>query len=126
MSEAFITVAGVNFPWPAYASGLQTQTTSVSGGRNAKGVFIGQRVGRDEAQVELFWPVMPAAQWSALLQLFKTSYVNDVTYFDAAEGQKVTRKMYVSDRSQAPHEVDSDGNVTVWRDCKLNLIDTGG
>ena len=125
MPGAFITVAGVNFPYPAYESGLQTQTTMVNGGRNAKGVFIGQRVGRDQSKVELVWPTMSAAQWSALLQLFKTSFVNSVTYFDAVEGKKITRRMYVNDRTQTPFVVDDDGNVTMWRDCRLNLIDTG-
>lgn len=125
MADAFIVVAGLAMPWPDYSSGLQTISTLVDGGRNGDGVFVGQRIGRDQSKVELQWSCLDAAAWSAVLQKFKAQFNNDVEYFDAVSAQKITRRMYVSDRSQRPLKVDAQGNVLVWTDCKLSLVDTG-
>lgn len=125
MADAFITVAGMALPWPDYSSGLQTISTLVDGGRNGDGVFVGQRIGRDQSKVELQWSCLDAATWAAVLQKFEVQFDNNVEYFDAVTAQKITRRMYVSDRSQRPLRVDAQGNVLVWTDCKLNLVDTG-
>lgn len=78
MQNAFITVAGIRFPYPNKESGLQTQATLVSDGKNAKGVFVGRKVGRDQSKVELEWSSMDAVLWASLLQLFKANFVNPV------------------------------------------------
>ncbi len=126
MQDAFITVAGVRFPYPNKESGLQTQSTMVSEGRNAQGVFIGRKVGRDQSKVELEWASMDAALWASLLQLFKTNFVNPVEYYDMTEGKVITRHMYVSDRTAMPKRINP--HTGVWleaKNCKLSLIDTG-
>lgn len=123
---AFLTVRGRPFPWPNKDSGLQTQITMVSEGRNANGVFIGQRVGRDQAKVELTWYRMSATAWAELLQIFEIHFVNPVSYYDMAKGAIVTRNMYVSDRTAQPYKVDPEtGMWLVAKNCKLSLIDTG-
>lgn len=127
MTDAFITVAGVRFPYPDRESGLQTQSTLVNGGRNAQGVFIGQRIGRDQSKVELTWTILDAAVWAELLQLFEESFVNEVEYYDMTQGQVISRKMYVSDRTAQPFEIDPATGVWLRaKNCKLNLVDTGG
>lgn len=124
---AFITIGGVPAPYPNCDSGLQTQATMVDGDRNGSGVFIGQRVGRDQSKVELQWFVLDAATWASLLQVFEDSFVNPVEYYDMVKGEIVTRNMYVSDRTARPGKIDPDTGVWLTaRDCKLNLIDTGG
>lgn len=125
MADAFITIGGLPLPWPDYSSGLQTISTLVDGGRNGEGVFIGQRVGRDQSKVELGWSCLDADTWAAVLRKFDTQFDNEVEYFDAVTAKKITRRMYVSDRSQRPLRVDGTGNVLTWTECKLNLIDTG-
>lgn len=106
---------------------MQTQVTMVSEGRNANGIFIGQRVGRDQSKVELEWGRMPARTWAELLQIFTATFVNPVTYYDMAAGQMVTRQMYVSDRSAQPHKIDAATGIWLEaKNCKLNLVDTGG
>ena len=125
--EAFITINGTKFPWPDQESGLQTQSTLVDGGRNAQGVFIGQRVGRDQSKVELQWYSMDADTWSTLLQLFRKNFVNPVEYYDMAEGKVIVRNMYVSDRTAQPGRINPQtGEWIKVKNCKLNLIDTGG
>ena len=123
---AFLTVAGKRFPWPNKESGLQTQITMVSEGRNAEGVFIGQKVGRDQSKVELEWYSMDAQKWAELLQIFNASFVNPVSYYDMMQGKIITRNMYVSDRSASAKRVDpATGAWLVAKNCKLSLIDTG-
>lgn len=123
---AFITVAGEKFPWPDKESGLQTQSTLVSEGRNMDGVFIGQRVGRDLSKVELTWFRMDAQEWARLLRLFQRSFVNPVSYYDMTAGGIITRNMYVSDRTAQPERVDPATGIWITaKNCKLNLVDTG-
>ena len=57
--------------------------------------------------------------------MFNLLFVNDVTYFDQQKGKKITRQMYVNDRTAEPYAIDEAGNITVWKDCMFNLIDTG-
>lgn len=127
MQDAFITVAGVRFPYPNKESGLQTQTTLVNGGLNSQGIFIGQRVGRDKSKIELQWYSMDAQTWASLLQLFHQNFVNPVEYYDMVKGQVIIRNMYVNDRTARPGRINPQtGEWITAKDCKLNLIDTGG
>jgi len=42
---------------------------------------------------------MEAALWAKLLQLFDLNFVNTVEYYDMTEGEVVSRRMYVNDRT---------------------------
>ena len=123
---AFIRAEGFAFPWPDRESGLQTISTMVDGGRNSMGVFIGQRIGRDQSKVELTWYMLDAKLWSTMLQIFKRKFVVPISYYDMEAGDIITRNMYVSDRSGNPGVVDPNtGKWITAKRCKLNLIDTG-
>lgn len=62
-----------------------------------------------------------------MLQLFDRYFINPVSYYDMSKGAIITRNMYVGDRTARPLDIDrSTGIWTYARDCKLNLIDTGG
>jgi hypothetical protein len=124
-SGEFLVINGETLPMVRVDSGKQTVATMVSDARNAQGVFIGQKIGRDQSKVEYTASVLTAQEWSKILMMFERSFVNDVTFFDMVRGRKVTRKMYVNDRTAIPLAVDEEGNVTAWKDCALNLIDTG-
>ena len=121
----FLVVNGKSFPMTKVDTGKQTVATVVNDARNALGVFIGQKIGRDQSKIEYVAPVLTADEWSEILQLFETSFINNVTFFDMVTNQKITRKMYVNDRTATPLAIDDNGNVLVWKDCSLNLIDTG-
>lgn len=121
----FLVVNGKSLPMTKVDTGKQTVATLVNDSRNALGVFIGQKIGRDQSKVEYVAPILTASEWSEILQLFEENFVNDVTYFDMVTNTKKTRKMYVNDRTATPYAVDEEGNVVVWKDCSLNLIDTG-
>lgn len=123
---AFLYIGGYPVPWPDKDSGLQTVSTLVDGGRNAEGIFIGQRIGRNQSKVELTWYTLSAQTWSTILQIFKTKFIVSIEYYDMEVGDIITRKMYISDRSARPGQVDiNTGKWITAKQCKLNLIDTG-
>lgn len=120
-----LLVNGVKMPIPASGSLKQTTITVVDSARNANAVVIGQKIGRDQSKLEFVAPFLTASEWSNILSIFERSFINSVTYYDQQKGTKITREMYVNDRTAEPYSIDENGNVTVWKDCSFNLIDTG-
>ena len=124
-SQGFVRIGTILVPYPDYESGLQTTTTLVDGSRNQYGVFIGQRIGRDQSKIELQWTRMDIAMWTAILQAFDASFVLPVQYYDMSKGGVLVRKMYVNDRTAQPDGFLADGMSWAGaRNCKLNVIDT--
>ena len=100
-------------------------TTVVNEGRNANGVLVGQRIGRDLYKLNnLEWPWLSAKQWSELLSHLN-KFVFDVTFHDPVRNKFITIKMYCGDRTAEPYYFGKDGNPTYYRNCRVNLIDTG-
>ena len=100
-------------------------TTVVDAGRNANGVVIGQRVGRDQYKLNnLEWPWLTAQTWQEILSNLKPFFVN-VTFTDPVENNLRTINMYCSDRTAEPYYLDESGCPTHYRNCRINLIDTG-
>lgn len=127
---AFITVAGINFPYPDSDSGLQTTATFVSDGRNQFNEMVGQTIGRDQVKIELRWHKMNAQLWAKLLQLFSKehggNFVNPVRYYDMVLGRMHTRNLYVSDRSSSGGgAVLPSGEWIYACNCSLSLVDSG-
>lgn len=121
---AYIAINGHELP-PPKRGVKPVVTTVVNAGRNAKGAVVGQRVGRDQYKIDaLEWSWLTAKQWSEILTLLKDFFVN-VTFIDPVTNKKKTLKMYCGDRSAEPYWVDKNGKPTHYRNCKVNLIDTG-
>lgn len=100
-------------------------TTVVNAGRNANGAVVGQRIGRDQYKIDgLEWPWLTAEQWSRILTLVSPFFFN-VTFHDPVTGRLKTIQMYCGDRTAEPYWITSSGRPTHYKDCKLNLIDTG-
>ena len=121
---SYIRVNGVDLPYPK--RGLKpVVTTIVNAGRNANGVVVGQRIGRDQYKIDtLEWPWLSAGEWESILRLISDFYFN-VTFPDPVTGNPRTVRMYCGDRSAEPYWIDSSGNPTYYRNCKVNFIDTG-
>lgn len=121
---SYIKINGVDLPYPK--RGVKpVVTTIVNAGRNANGVVVGQRIGRDQYKIDtLEWSWLTAEQWSQILSLISSFYFN-VTFPDPVTGSPRTVKMYCGDRSAEPYWVDNSGNPTHYLNCKVNLIDTG-
>ena len=121
---AFLEINGHDLPTPK--RGVKpTVTTIVNAGRNANGVVVGQRVGRDQYKIDgLEWPYLTAKEWSRILSLLESFYVM-VTFTDPVSNEKRTIKMYCGDRTAEPYMLDKNGKPTHYINCKVNLIDTG-
>lgn len=121
---AYIAINGYELP-PSKRGVSIVVTTGVNSGRNANGAVVGQKVGRDQYKIDgLEWPFLTAAQWSKILGILNNFFV-DVTFSDPVTNKRKTIKMYCGDRTAQPYWVDSNGKPTHYKDCKVNLIDTG-
>lgn len=122
----FITINGREFPQPSRGLNLQIATI-VDSARNANGVVVGQKVGRDQQKInDLEWAYLPASVWASILQIFDSSFFVTVTYPDMVTGGWTTRKMYPGNREATPLWLNkSSGLPTHYINCKVNLIDVG-
>ena len=99
--------------------------TNVSSGKNANGVFVGQKVGRDQYKYEaLQWKFLDAATWSAMMQEFD-KFVVTARIPDMVNNRFQTIRMYPGNRTATPVEFNGSGLPTKYRDCKVNIIDCG-
>lgn len=123
---ALISIEGNSLPVPK--RGLtEVVSTNVNAGRNALGEMVGERVGRDIYKLDnIEWVWLTKAQWAQILQLV-SSFKFHVTFPDVvkANGEYCTHLMYCGDRSAEPYYINSNGDFTFYRSCKMNLIDVG-
>lgn len=122
---AYLAINGYELPPPKRGTGVIV-TTIVDSGRNANAAVVGQKIGRDQYKIDgLEWPWLEAKVWSKILRLLQNFFVY-VTFIDPVTNSRKTVKMYPGDRRGEPYWLDAAGNPTHYRDCKFNLIDTGG
>ena len=121
---AYLALNGYELPSPK--RGVEPLvTTIVDAGRDANGVVVGQRIGRDQYKLNnLEWSWLDAATWSRILSILSNFFVY-VTFPDPVTNKMVTIRMYPGDRSAEPYYLDDSGMPTHYRNCKFNLIDTG-
>ena len=123
--RGFIYINGEAFPYPDRESGLQSVQTIVDSARNANGVMVGERVGRDMGKIELTWSVLTPEMWSQMLQIF-SNFTFSLRYLDMVTNDWVTRTFYVGDRSAQPFLCDPEtGRPKYYLNCKANVIDVG-
>lgn len=121
---AYLEINGYELP-PCKRGVSVVVTTVVDSGRDANGAVVGQRVGRDQYKIDgLEWSWLTAAQWEKILSIMNNFFFH-VTFNDPVSGGRKTIEMYCGDRTGEPYYVDSSGTPTHYRDCKVNLIDTG-
>jgi len=121
---ANIVVNGVRLPEPDRGFKV-TVATMTNAARNVQGVVVGEKIGREIYKLDgLKWSFLTAQQWVSILQSVKPFYVN-VTFTNPETNQRVTVRMYPGDREAEPLEL-NNGVVTMYKNCKVNLIDVGG
>jgi len=116
-----------SLPTPKKGSGTFQVQTTVNGGRNANGDFIGQPIGSDKCKIDCSWAALEDDAFHNLLALFDRdqggSYVWYVEFYDPRYGRRVVREMYVGDRKATPYMADSSGRATMWVDVQCNLVE---
>ena len=121
----FIYINGTAFPYPDKDSGLQSVQTIVNSSRNANGIMVGERIGRDMGKLQLTWSVLTPEQWSSMLQIFN-NFTFTIKYIDMVTNDWTTRTFYVGDRSAQPFLIDTETNKPkYYLNCKANVIDVG-
>lgn len=119
-----IYINGHKYPSYDQGPGL-TIATNVNQGKNALGEFVGQRVGRDQDKIDgLQWSYLDAATWGSILREFD-EFVVTVKFPDMKTGDWKTERMYPGNRTAKVREEDEDGLPTMYKDCKVNLVDCG-
>lgn len=112
-------------PNPETTSGKGTIATMVNSGRNASAVVTAQKIGRDQDKSELKWTFLNKEEWESILAFFDVNFFFSFTYYSPVKKTKITRKCYVGDRTYSPFDIDDSGNPVAYKDCALNIIDTG-
>lgn len=121
---AFITINGREFPAPDNVCNLII-ATNVSDGKNAKGEFIGDKIGRDQYKIDnLQWSWLPAETWAAMCQEFK-AFVVTAKIWDMAHNDWITLRMYPGNRQATPGMCDANQRPINYKVCKVNIIDCG-
>nr|DAF50540.1 MAG TPA: hypothetical protein [Siphoviridae sp. cthH09]DAN54685.1 MAG TPA: hypothetical protein [Caudoviricetes sp.]DAR25085.1 MAG TPA: hypothetical protein [Caudoviricetes sp.]DAS98586.1 MAG TPA: hypothetical protein [Caudoviricetes sp.]DAW67304.1 MAG TPA: hypothetical protein [Caudoviricetes sp.] len=121
---ATITINGKEFPAPDIGGNLVV-ATNVSAGKNAKGEFVGQKVGRDQYKFDsLQWKSLDAKTWADMLQEFD-KFVVVAKIPDMVHNRFLTIRMYPGNRTATPIAFDKAGLPTMYRDCKVNIVDCG-
>lgn len=119
-----IYINGHKYPHYDRGPGL-TIATNVNQGKNALGEFVGQRVGRDQDKIDgLQWSYLDAETWQNILKEFQ-EFVVVVKFPDMVNGGWKTERMYPGNRTAKPWEENEEGHPTMYKDCKVNLIDCG-
>lgn len=119
-----ITINGKTFPSPDIG-GVLVVATNVSDGKNANGEFVGQKVGRDQYKFDsLQWKCLDAATWASMLQEFD-QFVVTARIPDMVHHKFLTIRMYPGNRTATPIAFSPEGLPTLYKDCKVNVIDAG-
>lgn len=123
-SMAYLSLNGYELPYPKRGVKVIVSTV-VNAGRNANGAVVAQKIGRDLYKIDtLEWPWLDSSQWETILGILDQFFIN-VTFIDPVSNKPKTVKMYCGDRSAEPYWVNEYGHPTHYRNCKVNLIDTG-
>ena len=121
---AYLSINGYELPPPKRGVSVVVSTI-VNSGRDANGAVVGQRIGRDQYKIDgLEWAWLTASQWASILNAMRNFFFF-VTFIDPVSTAPRTVKMYCGDRSAEPYWVDGNEHPTHFRNCKVNLVDTG-
>jgi hypothetical protein len=118
-----------DLPCPAHGGLSYTISTIVDSGRDATGHVIGNVIGDDKYKLTITYPPLPDEVLRKVLNAFDNmkggSFFNYIRFYDPSSGNRVTKYMYVGDRTFEPYQIDdvSTGIPAFWQNIKANLIE---
>lgn len=115
----------INLPNPDTESADNLIATLVNSGRNANAVVTAQKIGRDQEKTSMAWNYLEKDEWEKLLRFWDANFFFNFTYYSRVKGTKITRKFYISDRSDRPFQIDANGIPIAYVNCTANVVDTG-
>ena len=113
---------------PKYGSGTLTLATSVDGGRNMDGFFIGNVVGNDKIKVDWTIASIEPQELANILSLFDRRvggrFAREFLVYDPVLARHMPKLMYVGDRTMQPFKFNSNtGELERFLDVRLNIIE---
>ena len=111
---------------PSVRKGITVSVNMVtSSARNANNVLVKQKIGRTQYKLEnVEWAQLSPEQWEEILEIVNSGYFN-VTFMDPASNLPITIKMFCENKSAVPYYVDENNRPAFYRNCKIDLIDSG-
>jgi hypothetical protein len=111
---------------PSVRKGITVSVSMItSSARNANGVLVRQKIGRTQYKLEnVEWPQLSPEEWESILEIINSGYF-DVTFMNPETNQPITIKMHCDEKTAVPYYVGSDDRPAFYRNCKINLIDSG-
>lgn len=121
--------AWISLPVPAEGGVSYEIQTIVDDARNSLGTLVGEPVGMDKIKLNITYPPLTNEELNVILKVFDReqggSFTVYVEFYDPRVMKRVTRKMYVGDRSFDPWIVPNVklGVPNRWINCQCNLIE---
>ena len=101
-------------------SGFEWKLSDVSAadaGRTEDAKMHKMRIGQ-KVHLELEWQNIPTQDASIILRAFNPEYIN-VTYLDPMQGDYITKRFYVGDRSAPSYST----RLGLWSNVSFNIIE---
>lgn len=120
----FIKINDYELPYVARGIGFEYEQL-VDSERNAEGIMVGQKVNRRLIKLSgVAFPYLTDAEWRlVLIEIEK--FRGTLYYWNTMLAGFYEMEVYWGNASGTPEEIDADGRVVAWRDCKCNIIDIG-
>lgn len=116
-------VLAISFP----SEGPFETERAVNSARNAYNVVVGQMVGRSVDKQNMTWSVLAREKWWEINRWLEAhGMFFYCKYFAHNTGKWMIRRFYAGGPSCVPFKVNAaTGQPAFYRDCSLNVIDTG-
>lgn len=117
-----------DLPIPAKEGAKYEVQTFVDAARDATGTMIGNEVGLDKIGLTLKYPPLTDEEFADLLSVFDKdrsgAFKCHVSYYDPRQRRRLTKYMYVGNRSGEPCMVDpATGVPKLWRNVQCDLVE---
>lgn len=111
---------------PSVKKGITVSVNMLtSSARNANGMIVRQKIGRTQYKIEnVEWLQLSPEQWESILEIINSGYF-DVTFLNPETNLPITIKMHCDEKTATPYYVGADDKPAFYRNCKINLIDSG-
>ncbi len=119
----------IDLPTPAEEGVSYEIQTVVDDARNADGMMIGNPIGLDKIKLNIKYPPLTDDELHLIMSIFDRnqggSFFVYVNFYDPRIQRRVTKYMYVGDRSFDPWIVPdvTTGIPNKWVNCQCNLIE---
>jgi hypothetical protein len=91
--------------------------------------MIGNLIGEDKMKLDITYPPLDSEQLGELLRLFDRqsggSFINNVRFYDPRTNKRITKRMYVGERTYSPYIQPNPavGTGALYDNITINLVE---